>query len=406
VSYAYVSRIESGERTPSVRAIRQLARKLGVTPGYLETGVEIDPVEALELRLADAELRLRLGDHSTEARHALLAVLREAVTAGEDELVVRAQICLGLSSLAAGNQREAVRYLRAAVASPLTSPAAHANVYVSLSKALRFMGRADEAAEMLDEALDELAPVTPDANGTRLRLATYLSYALTDLGEFDRARAVLEDVDDGGEGEPHAQVTIYWSLARLAYMEGRPRVALREMRRAIVLLDHTEDSLELARAHLFSAEVHLWGGNVASASQHLRHASRLESLGADARDLGTLHSCRALVDARRGEFERARRMIDRARDELVEAPAEQGVLWLAQGLSDAGRGDLDAAGVSLDRAVNALVASSMLREAVSVCDDWAKLLSVAGKNDEVADVEQRAAHLADLADAEAVRRRA
>jgi tetratricopeptide (TPR) repeat protein len=406
VSYAYVSRIESGERTPSVRAIRQLARKLGVTPGYLETGVEIDPVEALELRLADAELRLRLGDHSTEARHALLAVLREAVTAGEDELVVRAQICLGLSSLAAGNQREAVRYLRAAVASPLTSPAAHANVYVSLSKALRFMGRADEAAEMLDEALDELAPVTPDANGTRLRLATYLSYALTDLGEFDRARAVLEDVDDGGEGEPHAQVTIYWSLARLAYMEGRPRVALREMRRAIVLLDHTEDSLELARAHLFSAEVHLWGGNVASASQHLRQASRLESLGADARDLGTLHSCRALVDARRGEFERARRMIDRARDELVEAPAEQGVLWLAQGLSDAGRGDLDAAGVSLDRAVNALVASSMLREAVSVCDDWAKLLSVAGKNDEVADVEQRAAHLADLADAEAVRRRA
>jgi hypothetical protein len=178
------------------------------------------------------------------------------------------------------------------------------------------------------------------------------------------------------------------------------------MRRAIVLLDHTEDSLELARAHLFSAEVHLWGGNVASASQHLRQASRLESLGADARDLGTLHSCRALVDARRGEFERARRMIDRARDELVEAPAEQGVLWLAQGLSDAGRGDLDAAGVSLDRAVNALVASSMLREAVSVCDDWAKLLSVAGKNDEVADVEQRAAHLADLADAEAVRRRA
>jgi tetratricopeptide (TPR) repeat protein len=406
VSYAYVSRIESGERTPSVRAIRQLARKLGVTPGYLETGVEIDPVEALELRLADAELRLRLGDHSTEARHALLAVLREAVTAGEDELVVRAQICLGLSSLAAGNQREAVRYLRAAVASPLTSPAAHANVYVSLSKALRFMGRADEAAEMLDEALDELAPVTPDANGTRLRLATYLSYALTDLGEFDRARAVLEDVDDGGEGEPHAQVTIYWSLARLAYMEGRPRVALREMRRAIVLLDHTEDSLELARAHLFSAEVHLWGGNVASASQHLRQASRLESLGADARDLGTLHSCRALVDARRGEFERARRMIDRARDELVEAPAEQGVLWLAQGLSDAGRGDLDAAGVSLDRAVNALVASSMLREAVSVCDEWAELLSVAGLTDEVADVEQRAAQLAELADAEAVRRRA
>ncbi|HEY1368545.1 MAG TPA: helix-turn-helix transcriptional regulator [Gaiellaceae bacterium] len=406
VSYAYVSRIESGERTPSVRAIRQLARKLGVTPGYLETGVEIDSVEALELRLADAELRLRLGDHSTEGRHALLAVLREAVTAGEDDLVTRAQICLGLSSLAAGNQRESVRYLSAAVASPLTSPAAHANVYISLSKALRFMDRAGEAAEMLDEALDELAPDTPDANGTRLRLATYLSYALTDLGEFERARAVLEDVDDGGDGEPHAQVTIYWSLARLAYMEGRPRVALREMRRAIVLLDHTEDSLELARAHLFSAEVHLWGGNVAGASQHLQHAGRLESLGADARDLGTLHSCRAVVNARRGEFERARRMIDRARDELIEAPTEQGLLWLAQGLTDAGRGDLDAANVSFDRAVEALVASSMLREAVSVCREWASLLASSGRRSAAEAVEGRVGELVELADAEATRRRA
>ena len=75
ISYAYVSRIESGQRIPSVRAIRLLARRLGVTPEYLETGVDIAPVEALELRLSDAELRLRLGDHSADARHALQAVL-------------------------------------------------------------------------------------------------------------------------------------------------------------------------------------------------------------------------------------------------------------------------------------------------------------------------------------------
>jgi transcriptional regulator with XRE-family HTH domain len=64
VSYAYISRIESGQRIPSVRAIRVLARRLGVTPEYLESGVDIAPGEALELRLTDAELRLRLGYHS------------------------------------------------------------------------------------------------------------------------------------------------------------------------------------------------------------------------------------------------------------------------------------------------------------------------------------------------------
>jgi len=122
VSYAYISRIESGQRTPSVRAIRLLARRLGVAPEYLESGADIGPVEALELRLTDAELRLRLGDHSGEVRHALQAVLKEAQRAGESEIAMHAQIALGLSSLAAGNEREAAQYLAIAVDSPIVTP--------------------------------------------------------------------------------------------------------------------------------------------------------------------------------------------------------------------------------------------------------------------------------------------
>jgi transcriptional regulator with XRE-family HTH domain len=38
VSYAYISRLEAGARTPSLTAIRLLAGKLGVTPLFLETG--------------------------------------------------------------------------------------------------------------------------------------------------------------------------------------------------------------------------------------------------------------------------------------------------------------------------------------------------------------------------------
>src|SRR5262245_63787001 len=60
VSYAYISRIEAGARRPSVKALRMLAKKLAVTPGYLETGSDLADSEARELRLADIELRLRL----------------------------------------------------------------------------------------------------------------------------------------------------------------------------------------------------------------------------------------------------------------------------------------------------------------------------------------------------------
>ena len=67
VSYAYISRIEAGARRPLVKALRMLATKLGVTPGYLETGSELANSEARELRLADTELRLRLRSTCSSA---------------------------------------------------------------------------------------------------------------------------------------------------------------------------------------------------------------------------------------------------------------------------------------------------------------------------------------------------
>jgi transcriptional regulator with XRE-family HTH domain len=38
VSYAYISRIETGSREPSEKALRAIAEKLGTTARYLESG--------------------------------------------------------------------------------------------------------------------------------------------------------------------------------------------------------------------------------------------------------------------------------------------------------------------------------------------------------------------------------
>src|ERR671936_1423955 len=83
VSYAYISRIEAGARTPSVKALRMLARKLGVSVEYLETGRDIRESEDRELRLSDAELALRLGDDSRKAEQTLREVLEESRQAGD-----------------------------------------------------------------------------------------------------------------------------------------------------------------------------------------------------------------------------------------------------------------------------------------------------------------------------------
>src|SRR5712691_12525259 len=78
VSYAYISRIEGGARTPSVKALRMLAQKLGVSVEYLETGRDLRDVDERELRLADAELELRLADDASAAEAKLRDILAEA----------------------------------------------------------------------------------------------------------------------------------------------------------------------------------------------------------------------------------------------------------------------------------------------------------------------------------------
>src|SRR6476469_10504452 len=83
VSYASISRIEAGARRPSVKALRMLAKKLGVSADYLETGSEISDTDERELRIADAELELRLADQPGEAEQKLEALREAAVAEGD-----------------------------------------------------------------------------------------------------------------------------------------------------------------------------------------------------------------------------------------------------------------------------------------------------------------------------------
>src|SRR2546430_15045362 len=80
VSYAYISRIEAGARRPPVKALRQLAPKLGVSVDYLETGRDLSDRDQRVLRLSDAELTLRL-EHDSPAGEAEIAALRAVAQA-------------------------------------------------------------------------------------------------------------------------------------------------------------------------------------------------------------------------------------------------------------------------------------------------------------------------------------
>jgi transcriptional regulator with XRE-family HTH domain len=70
VSYAYISRLEAEVRRPSVRALRKLAPKLGVSVHWLETG-ENDPAELLALLVLEHRGRPLPQTATTLARKVL-----------------------------------------------------------------------------------------------------------------------------------------------------------------------------------------------------------------------------------------------------------------------------------------------------------------------------------------------
>lgn len=54
---AYISRIEAGARNPSLQAINEIAKRVGVDPTWLATGRHADPLAVTErLRAAEQEI--------------------------------------------------------------------------------------------------------------------------------------------------------------------------------------------------------------------------------------------------------------------------------------------------------------------------------------------------------------
>ena len=145
VSYAYISRIEAGARTPSVKALRKLAQKLGVSVEYLETGRDIRDVDARELKLADAELQLRLESDTSSAEQKLEEVRVEASASGDPLSAGRAAIGLGLAAAQRGNHLDAVERLESALEYDRVAPHLRPDLYATLGQSYAALGAPDRA---------------------------------------------------------------------------------------------------------------------------------------------------------------------------------------------------------------------------------------------------------------------
>jgi transcriptional regulator with XRE-family HTH domain len=394
VSYAYISRIEAGTRQPSVKALRRLAAKLGVSAEYLETGSHLPPAGERELRLVDLELGVRLGDRQ-DAQGPLEAMLAESVAAGDADTALRARVALAIIAKETGDFHRMVTLLEQATADEPFAPVERVDLYARLGLAYSASGRPEAAVALYERCLDAVRERGAPAS-LEIRYATALSYALTDAGDLARAEEIVAAALDraGSEEDPYTRVRLYWSLARLAHAQSEPALALSNARKAIALLEATEDTLNLARAHLLAASIMITRRNGRDATRHLDRAERLLGATPSAADDAMLRVKRAQVAALDGDpgetVALARRALDTIDEELAE---ERGAAFFALADGLALQGSYSDADDAYQRAVDLLELRHQWREATQACRAWARMLRAAGREQQALDVLDRAAEL-------------
>lgn len=395
VSYAYISRIEAGTRQPSVKALRKLARKLGISAEYLETGSDVSEADLRELRLAQAELDLRLSQEPEAAEQRLRDLSREAEEAGDALAFRRARIGLGLAAFAGNRLDEALGLLENVIDE--LEPSLRPDVFATLGRAYAMQGKPDAAAQLFESCLASIGGDSDEDRHARIRFTTYLSFALTDAGDFERAETVLREIVNEVDtfADPYTQVRIHWSLGRLAGHQGRPGDALEHLRRAIALLEATEDTVHLARAHIMCAWSLTRNERAEDAGQYLDAADQLLGSKPAAADLAALRAEQARHAVALGRAENAIRYAREALDATGDAfPEEQGTAWLALAQGLALQRDAEESTNAFRRAVAAFEEAGKPADAAQAYRAWGRMLRDAGNETEAMDAFERAADLA------------
>jgi tetratricopeptide (TPR) repeat protein len=249
-SPAYVSRIESGDRIPSLQLLRELGRRLGVSEDYLATGS--DPRER-DGALLEADVALRLGE--LDEAEALYARLIDDAPAEAERALALAG--LGQVAYRRGDPRLAVERFEAALELSGESEGDLPDLADSLGRAYAMVGELESAIAVFERAL--AAAEQRDDPLERIRFQLLLGEALIDSGNFGRAEEMLAGALAAGKDSlnPNVRIDLYWTQSRLHAERNDPETAARYANRALEALRLTEDTYRTGRAHQLLAHIEL-----------------------------------------------------------------------------------------------------------------------------------------------------
>jgi tetratricopeptide (TPR) repeat protein len=292
---AYLSRVEAGQRIPSLQILTRLADALGTTAEYLATGKdpETDP-------LFDAELAARTGDTDLARR-----LYREKAQTGPAIVGARAEAALGRLAFDEGDHEAAADLLEVALARPELPPADRMTSLELIGKALALLARFDESRAALDQGLR----AAREANDhlVELRFSVLLANLLIDRGKPEAAEELLAGIIDDARKtqDPISLANLYWSQARLHASQRRPDLAARYARMAHATLEATEHTVFAARALAMLAHIENDRGNHADALAYADEGAPVLASAGNRLDEGALLLEKARALAALGNREEA-----------------------------------------------------------------------------------------------------
>jgi tetratricopeptide (TPR) repeat protein len=312
-SPAYISRIEAGDRIPSLQLLREMGRRLGVSEDYLATGRERALFEEDELVAADVAMRL---DDQETAERLFAEALEQAATPDEQ---ARALAGLGQLAFRQGDPHGAIERLEAARALPTRGQREDVAAADTLGRAYAMVGELESAIAIFESSLAKARERDDFMDG--VRFSVLLANALIDNGSFPRAEELLGEtlaaVQDSRDPLLHAR--LFWSQSRLHALKNDSRAASRYARKALDILELTEHTYYTARAHQLLAHVEIDRGDAEQGLELARKARELlgESGNGLEHAVFSLEEARAL--AKLGHREEAASMAMGISGRLAEA---------------------------------------------------------------------------------------
>jgi tetratricopeptide (TPR) repeat protein len=266
---AYISRIEKGERVPSLQILRVFAERLDVSEAFLARG-EQQGATSLE-DFAQGRAAVRLGEIET-ARAIANGILDAA---RDDQARARASALFGQIAFYEEDFQHAVDAVEQAL---LLDPnietvepdvaEVHGRAYArsgDYAAAFAVFIRSYEAAQGTGAPLEET------------RFGSLLANAYVDAGNFAEAEKVLGQVLAISDEvrEPVARARILWTQSRLRALENDATAAARYATAAIEILEVSDHDYYAALGYQLLAHIELDRGNPARALELLDRGQAL-----------------------------------------------------------------------------------------------------------------------------------